>query len=286
MNLFPKIQTPYYIWAPPYTHESSGVRILHLLTHALNESGQKAYLLQLPDMAVNPHLNTPIVSTEEYNFYRNCKIEPIVVYPDVVQGNPMSARKVVRYLLADAGKYGGDKTFPETDKVYGYTTSIARNAGSDLVLCLPCFDTNIFYLSKSGEIRQGSCFYAHKYDRIHSNKLLDITANSTRLVGTPEQLAEILRKSEVCYVYEMSEVAINAELCGCPVVFVKTPYFNTIPEDWDYSYYSARWGDGFDPGYSSDHLAGMQKFQVIKKMGIFKEQLGSFIEDTQTSWTI
>lgn len=286
MNLFPKIQTPYYIWAPPYTHESSGVRILHLFVHALNESGQKAYLLQLPDMAVNPHLNTPIISTEEYNFYRNCKIEPVVIYPDVVQGNPMSVRKVVRYLLADAGKYGGDRAFPEGNKVYGYTTSIARNAGSDLVLCLPSFDTNVFYPPKSTERRQGSCFYSHKYDLIHGNKLLDISRDSTRLVGTPGQLAEILRKSEVCYVYEVSEVAINAELCGCPVVFVRTPYFNNIPEDWDYKYLSMRWSDSNLISVVEGSLPVLQRQQVQKKMEIFKEQLGSFIEDTQTTWTI
>lgn len=285
MNFFPKIQTPYYIWAPPYTHESSGVRILHLLVHALNESGERAYLLPTMDMATHPHLNTPVVSAEHFNFYKSCAIDPIVVYPDIVQGNPMGTSKVVRYLLADAGKYGGDKIFPKANKIYGYTTSIARHVGTHNVLCLPSFDTGIFYPPSGGSIRQGSCFYAHKYDRIHSNKLLDITNKSTRLMGTPEQLADVLRKSEVCYVYEMSEVIVNAELCGCPVVFVKTPYFNGIPEDWDYSYYSARWEDGFDAGYPSDCLADMQKFQVIRKMDIFKEQLQSFIQDTR-QWTI
>lgn len=283
MKLFPKIQTPYYIWSPPYTHESSGVRILHLLCHALNESGQRAYLLQMPDMAVNPHLNTPIISTEQYNFYRNCKIDPIVVYPDVVQGNPMGARKVVRYLLADAGKYGGDKEFPKENKIYGYTTSIARNAGSDFVLCLPCFDTNIFNITKF-DVREGSCFYSHKYDILHGNKLLNITRDSTRLVGTPEQIAEILRKSEVCYVYEVSEVAINAELCGCPVVFVRTDYFNSIPKDWDYVYYSQRWSDDESIEIPFD-IARAQRTQLLEKHLTFERQLKSFIQETQ-SWKI
>lgn len=282
MNLFPKVRTPYYICAPSYTHTSSGVRALHLLCHALNESGQKAYLFPLYEgiLAVNPELNTPIVTQDQVQFYKET-LDPIVIYSDVMKGNPLDSNKVVRYLLASAGKYGGDATFPESDQVWSYTHSIAREQNSDRVLCIPTFDQNIFYSSLEVE-REGSCFYAHKYDKIHGNELLDITKDSIRLEGKPEEIAAILGRSKVCYVYEMSEIIVNAELCGCPVVLIRTPYFNELPIDLDFTYFSARWSDQPEDK-PVEFLANKQSHKIQDLTWEFNCQLERFIKETQ-SW--
>ena len=254
LNLFPKVTTPYYIYAPSWTHKSSGVRVLHLLCHALNESGHKAFLW--PDngnlYAVNPHLNTPLLCNkpEFQNFYNNTEIGFIAVYPDIVRGNPLNAKKVVRYLLAPAGAYGGDATFPATDKVYGYCSHIHTPT-----LCLPTFDPIIFY--DTYQYRQGTCFYSHKYE-MHGNQLLPITQHSARICGTPEEVAGMLQKAKVCYVYEMSEIIVLARMCGCPVEIVQTPYFSKTPDNWDFD--------------SLNLKAWMMRFEL---------QLEQFIKDTQ-----
>jgi hypothetical protein len=45
VNLFPTPGAPYYIVSPPYTEKSAGVKVLHMLCHALNVSGQRAYMI-------------------------------------------------------------------------------------------------------------------------------------------------------------------------------------------------------------------------------------------------
>lgn len=280
--MLPHNKTPYFIYAPAYTHISSGVRALHLLCHYLNENGQKAYLV--PDKsegyAINPNLNTPLIEMQLVNYCNNCGVEPIFVYPDIVRGNPHGSKKVVRYLLAGAGKYGGDATFPETDKIWGYTTLIAHASGSQNVMFLPTFDTSVFYLPDADTVREGTCFYSHKYDRIHGNEFLDITKDSVRLEGTPEEIAAVLRKSKTCYVYELSEIITNAELCGCEVVLVRTPYFTELADILDFSHSGARWSDETDKITKHDTWWELERANTN-----FKKQLVHFITETQ-AWKI
>src|SRR5690349_1455840 len=154
INLFPKLPRPYYIVTPSYEYRSSGVRSLHLLCHALNQAGQIAYLKGIGDpFFVNHNLNTPMAGISEV-------IDPIVVYPDIIKGNPLMAKYVVRYLMAERGKYGGDTEFPETDQIWGGLPSLA-----DIVLRIPVSDTSIFYPPYYSSERRGDCFYSMKYDR-------------------------------------------------------------------------------------------------------------------------
>lgn len=261
LDLFPEPKIPYFIWMPPWDENSSGIRCLHLLCHALNENGQRAYLVPVNTITkTNPVLNTPML-TEEHNwFYHTKGIDPIIVYPEIVQDNPFKAKKVVRWLLAPAGLYGGDKTFPETDKVFGYTKDL-----HDKVLCLPTFNEKIFYPPKE-ENRKGGCYYAHKYKAIHGNALLPLTDDMTQCAGTPEQVAEILRTHEVCYVYERSEILVTAKLCGCKIHPVVTEYWN-----------------GLLPSEFFDAEGDLVPQFLLRYH--FKIQLERFIEETQR-WSI
>lgn len=237
---FPEVKSPYYVYSPSWTHLSSGARALHLLVHFLNKAGHKAYLCPPSGegYCINPTLETPLIKPEFENFYNHSGIDPIIVYPDIVKGNPFNGRKVVRWLLAPAGLYGGDTVFPATDKIWGYRSDIAKPT-----LCLPTFDQRVFYHGTG--IRSGTCFYSHKYDKIHGNKLLPITSLSCRLEGSPEHIAYILRRSEKCYVYEQTEIAVLAPLCGCPVEVVSTPYYRALPDPWDFDGKPSNWWNRF-----------------------------------------
>lgn len=271
MKLFPKETSPYFIISPSYTFKSSGVRTLHLLCHALNESGQKAFLV--PDdttgYAVNPHLNTPLISDypEYQNFYSNNYFNPIFIYHNLIKGNPLQGSKIVRYLLAPAGAYNGVTTFSDTDNIWGALPSIAEN-----VLRLPVSDTSIFY--DDGRPRSGSCFYSHKYDRITKNKLLPITENSKRAEGTLHEVAEILRSSEVCYLYEISSIMTEAALCGCPVVLVSSPQLEYI--DPACMMGNVTWDDGVIVKQTGNFL---REYRDI--VHDFPSQLDNFIKKTQ-----
>lgn len=267
MNLFPRISRPYYIYAPSYTHISSGVSTLHLLCHALNEFGQKAYII--PDnptsgyYCTNPALNTPLLEGEHANYYQK---NYIAVYPDILNGNPMGAEHVVRMLLAPRGAYGGDSLFADTDQIWGALPSIAEN-----VLRIPVSDPDIFYPTK--QTREGQCFYSHKYE-MHGNQLLETPMLCERLCGSLEQIADILRGKEICYLYEVSSILTEAALCGCPVVLMRTDYFNTI--DPECMMGNVCWNDGEMVKQCDDYLPEYQKF-----IDDFPNQLDKFIKKTQ-----
>lgn len=280
MNLFPKVQRPYFIYAPSYTHISSGVRTLHLLCHALNEVGQKAYIVpdypQSGDYCTNPSLNTPLLEGQHTNFYKQF-LNGIVIYPDIVRGNPIGANNVVRYLMAPAGAYGGDAIFSDTDNIWGGLPSVAKK-----ILRIPVSDTSIFFDGfpitgvpgyHTYSKRNGSCFYSHKYE-MHGNQLLEMPPDCERICGTLEQCADILRSKEVCYLYELSSIITEAALCGCPVVLRRTDYFNTIDQTCMMG--NVRWDDGEIVKECDDfgkEYAGI--------MFSFWLNLGEFIRDTQ-----
>lgn len=277
IDLFPKAQTPYYIVTPSYTHTSSGVRTLHLLCHALNEVGHRAYLVparqyEPGNFTTHPHLNTPVISKklEHINFYGDAGIDPIFVYPDIVDGNPFKAKRVVRYLLAKPGGYGRAVTPPlPTDKIWAALPSIVEN-----VLRIPVSDPKIFHYPPHPPERSGSCFYSHKYDKIAGNNPLFHTEGCVRLQGSLEKVADVLRKSEVCFLYEMSSVITEAALCGCPVVLVRTEFFNKI--DPESMMGTVKWSDG-EVVKTCENYRDEYEFHLRQ----FPLQLQNFIEKTQ-----
>ncbi len=116
----------FLIFTPGYNENYGGVIVLHKLCHLLNEQGQASFLapaFQTYDLTqrnvlrplaevtrskirsrrrylTNPNLDTPVIrnprSTNGFDDY-------IVVYPEVVAGNPLQARNVVRWLLYPPG---------------------------------------------------------------------------------------------------------------------------------------------------------------------------------------
>ena len=258
MRLFYPPRYTYFIWTPSWTHKSSGVRALHLLCHALNESGEKAYVFPSEmEFCCNPALNTPMAQdvVADWRAVPKSGLDYVVVYPDIVRGNPLGAKHVVRYLLAPAGKHGGDKEFPKTDKVYGYIRDLAEK-----VLNIPTFDYYIFHDRMNLATRAGSLYYAHKY-LMHGNKLLPVSEGAKELKGEPREVAGLLRSAERLYVYERTEATVLAEMCGCEVVPVATEYWDGVPpEEYDTK--------ASEPG-------------GLATMPSFESQLREFIRDTQ-----
>ena len=91
-QLFSPPRRPYYIDAPAYRRTSAGIRVMHLLCHALNSIGEEAYVYPTE---TNPTLNTPLVTPEISARHKAAGREPIVIYPEVVPGNPRRAASVV-----------------------------------------------------------------------------------------------------------------------------------------------------------------------------------------------
>lgn len=211
---------PYIIVTPGYTEQSAGVKSLHMLCDALNKAGQKASLMFMSGGPItsNPNLDTPVC--EKFDN------ESIVVYPEIVIANPLGAKNVVRWLLYYAGAYRGNKKFPETDIIFGYTKRISADYGTKDVLFLPTVDEKIFIPPPKKAQRSGSCFYAHKY-RIFKGIPTD-TGDAIEIKNpgqSREEIIRLLQSSEIFYTYEDTALIIEAVLCGCIVVCKPSDYF-------------------------------------------------------------
>ncbi|ALU91454.1 glycosyltransferase-like protein [Herbaspirillum rubrisubalbicans M1] len=94
-DLFARLHSPYYIFAPAYATHTEEALLLHRLCHALNLWGEEAYVTDEGSTA----LRTPRLTQELINAHLAAGRNPIVIYAGSVDGNPLSALNVVRYQL-------------------------------------------------------------------------------------------------------------------------------------------------------------------------------------------
>lgn len=225
---------PYYIVTPKYERISAGIKALHILCNALNRAGERAYIItrpySSPDRAINAELLTPLLTRGIIQHDYEAGLTPIMIYPEVMSGNPYGAPCVVRYVLNYPGLLGGDATYSEDEFCVTYTKELASAVpNTHMTLFIPASDPHLFK-PEPRMSRSGSCFYAGKYQEVHRGELFDVTRDSIEihrqplLSQTPEEISELFRRSEVFYTYENTALVIEALLCECPVVFLPNPY--------------------------------------------------------------
>ncbi|MBU6338591.1 MAG: hypothetical protein KGQ36_01265 [Rickettsiales bacterium] len=287
---------PYYIVSPSYNEKSAGLVVLHRLCHHLNLKGFPAYLI---GMGIdnrhhyhNPNLITSFLTDGTAEIHRKHNKTPIVVYPDIIIGNPLNSKCVVRYLLNYPGLLGGDKNFPESDLVFSYTRKIAdrANASLDDVLFMPISDSTIFYPPENkNSKRSGSCFYASKYRDSFEGELFDVTNNSIEITcnkedsQTKQEIAELLRKSEFFYSYEDTSLISEAILCGCPAILIKNKHFKDDPlATYELGRYGmANYDNKEEIERAKDTVEKAQE-TYFKAVDNFFVQLDKFIDKTQS----
>ncbi len=128
----------FLIFAPSFREDDGGGIVLHRLCALLNELGYEAYVTRLfngepvyPNQLISPLLNlmrhaaircftrfktnpiwaTPIIRSPDFPLGD----EWIVVYPEIVFGNPLLAKNVVRWFLYRPGFHTGKVFFGERE---------------------------------------------------------------------------------------------------------------------------------------------------------------------------
>jgi hypothetical protein len=255
-SIIPVEKNPFYIVTPPYTKVSAGVTSLHLLCHYLNLAGESAYIVQYPAAQV-PIRSLPAYVTlqgqTEYpggmiippltqdiiEHYDRRKLTPIVVYPEVFD-NPLKAKFFGRYILNYPGKLNTKYTEP-ADFGVAYAKTLADFCATEYpdhariedILFIPTVDLDFWRAPDRPEKRSGSCFYAGKLKGIHGETPENVPVNAIEILRsdkmTTEEVRDLFWHTEVFYCYEDTALAIEAILCGCPTVFVRTKHFAGPP---------------------------------------------------------
>jgi hypothetical protein len=180
--------------------------------------------------------------------------------------------------------------------VITYSKKIAESLDLDVdrVLFIPASDTNIFYPPSSDAKRVGTCVYMRKYYDFHKEEAYSLTKNSkvfTRVSGTitPNQMADLFRKSELLYLYENSAVATEAVLCGCPVVFIPNKFMkedetNLSQNELGIDGYGISTKPETIEAAKRDVRLGREKY--LNSFKIFESQINSFVEMTQNHFSL
>lgn len=241
----------FIIYAPRYRDESGGAIVLHKLCDTLNKLGHVAKLWPLwkprlsihaplgsipPGLAyfgsriyrgkypVNKHYDTPIANASDIE-------GSVVVYPEIVSGNPLGARRYVRWFLHKPGFHEGQFKYNRDDLCFSYQDAF-KSPGSDikyggtLAVSEAFLDT---YKLKNEKNRIKTCHMIRK-----GKNRLDLPDLSHQWIvdgRTHQELSEIFNECRICYFYDLyTTYSTYAAVCGCIPVIV--PLANVTKDQW------------------------------------------------------
>lgn len=284
-SLHGKTNNPYYLYAPDYRDTSSGVCVMHYLCHALNISGQEAYVIGCK--VTNPKLRTPVLTDAVIQLHKTMGAAPIAVYPEVLSGNPLNCPVVVRYMLNRDGFINGlHVAAQESDLFFYYAHDFGEGKRRKDMLTLPMIDSSLFAPRPEPVVRSGNYLYLHRFDADQVDYGLlppDIQVLSLSNPRTLPQLAELFQTAEALYSYEISATCTMALLCGCPVVYLSGGHVKTLP-------FTEHIGDAGttmleEPGglERARQSVGLARQRLLHMEDEFWPQLEHFIQRTQRS---
>jgi hypothetical protein len=229
---------PYYIIAPRYIRTSAGARVLYRLCDLINKTGGSAFIYLRPfsnyQLASSPMDVAPFLTKKTVDYHFENGLTPIVVYPEIFDVTRFNAPVRVRYILNYEGLFCENRSLAQDDYLLMYSQAISDKVTADKpssICFIPVSDADFFQPPPAGSPRSGGVFYAGKFKYRFGGKTFALTDGMPEITRdridsqTPEQIRALFQQSEFFYCYEDSALALEAILCGCPVVFVSNAFF-------------------------------------------------------------
>lgn len=292
----------FLIYSPVFQERSGGTIAMHALCHHLNKNGYNSYiyfkprvfktilelfLSFLPFLKVSGkyfldinYLKIKLQYALGFSFYRTLEIFDapkysgeidenfIVVYPEIVEGNPLNAKNVVRWLLHKPGYHTGKINYGENELYFYYQQFFndkSLNPDEDNLLRLVLIRKDIFY-NKGLPNRKGTCYAVRKSKRTDFQH--DVTGSILIDNLSLEQVAEVFNKCEYFYSYDTkTSYSRYAVLCGCKSIVV--PEKGVTKEEWQPEEY-LRYGIAY--GIEDMEYAEKTKHLAIENMNRMEEE--------------
>lgn len=268
-----KLNRPVVVAVGKMDENSGGAIVLHTLVDRLRRAGVSAFaypaLKQYPDSMPlwkrklkfhYRHMTKVVRSAQNFShpsmdvplakpgIFRK---DPIVVYPEVITGNPFGASAVVRWILFTPGLHIGSEAGadPEHEEIFYFQKVFVE--GRDWIpaeneLRLHWIRTDI-YFNRQQSNRAGSCRMRRKGELVGSDTS-DKYKNSKLLDGLPhEEVAKVFNECEYFYCDDPHTMySTYAVLCGC--IAVVTPMAGVSEKDWrpDNERWGMAYGDSWD----------------------------------------
>lgn len=221
-----KTKIKFLLWTIPYAECSGGTLVMYKLAEMLAKRGFETYTSSPPKVG----------SLVKYlGNYPKLKLEmesTMVIYPEIVVGNPFKAKYITRWILNTPGKIGGDGIFGENDLVYKYSDFFEVDKNTQVDGFLRCIETKKDFFNDLKLERQGSCYLVKK-GKLENKKLIYHPEDSLNIDDyiSDEYLLEVFNKKEFFFSYDTATYHyIQAALCGCIAVVI--PDGTMSKEEW------------------------------------------------------
>jgi hypothetical protein len=219
------------IYTFPYKNASGGIIVLYNLSKNLHDLGHDVLLYSKEQLQENILFNkfgTPNTTLSD---------DTIAIYPEIIPGNPLKAKRVIRWILCELGRNSSVniwKTWSPDDIVYfysSYTPKIPRESINVLfsIYINPEFispkpknkdpDLPVYYIIRKGnKYHKTTPFYTNNQELL-SDKL------------THDELISKFTKCKLFICYDpYSYIAFIAAMCGCPCIVHPIP--NISKDEW------------------------------------------------------
>ena len=217
------MKRPYIFYFPCFTR-SNGIRVMMILAEKLIASGYKV-LYYVPDKNNWPE-SIPTLDTVTKDLQENA----IMVYPEIVAGNPLRVRNVARLVLFYPGRNGGMKKYHHSEMVFTYRPEFLPGAD---VLTIPWLDEQLF--NNPGYTRTKDYCFVYKGGRwIDPPELRQLETITMSWPETREQLADLLKHTRTLYSFDSdSAILYEAIACGVNVLIVTKNGYVKQPNDYE-----------------------------------------------------
>lgn len=218
----------YVVAAPAFRENSGGVVALYSLAREIDLAGEKSFIYDLS----NEKLYNPI-----YSNYAEPKIideNTVVIYPEIIEGNPLKASKIVRWILCDLGVHCDKeiyKTWNPNDLIYHYSCYNPTETDRTYNILFTTYTHP--KIKDKNHYRYGSCHVFRKATKFHKNIDTLHPPDSLCLDGEVSQdiLIEVFQSKRIFFCYDpYSYMIFMAILCGC--VTVIHPIQGVSRDEW------------------------------------------------------
>jgi hypothetical protein len=216
---------------------NGGLMALHKLAYEIADRGYKVVIFTEP---MFKHENISVINST-YNVIDGHHIfhwegftypyeNTITIYPEIIKGNPINTKHVVRWLLYEP-QTEVENTFLETDYIFNYSSHFSKNLKSISELTTLVTNSDIFYNFNSTQ-RKGYCYISGKkepkdYKKVITDYNADVL-NGWQLNGGLEYLNKKFNKYKYFLTYDdKTYFTILASLSGLIPIII--PQDNRLP---------------------------------------------------------
>lgn len=207
----------FVVSAPPYTDKSAGVVMLYLLRDELKGLGYDAEIVL-------------------FDTIKPISDDTIVIYPEVIEGNPLKAKNVVRYFLNREGLASGNRVNPSPDDFILAFNAMFHESPQAIVR-YEKLNPHVYLGSTPTIDRRLDCTYMGK-GAMYSDqcKVVEGTIEITRSAPADRQgLADLLRQTRFLFTFDVCS-ALNSEAIICGAVVVPLMFYPYKSEELEFPF--------------------------------------------------